>query len=292
MKYKVGDKVRIRSDLEVDSYYGNGIYYSIGLDSLKDKPFTIKAEESCWYIATDVDGGEWEIKDCMIKGYWQEKLKLIDILNKIANGELKEGTKVKWDIFEYTYKKGDCYEEYLERKVDNFDYVDILDDMYLRNLNAEVEIIEPNHFTDVGKMVEHLPDGSKVLETTECEHEWNKYSIGRLGRTENYRRCKKCGIHEEDIEPTECNHIWDNRLISAFSKEKGEIVKMKECRKCGKWEENTDNTKIEELDILEIENSQNIDNIGLANSIGDLRNEIREIQHKFNEVIRYINKED
>ena len=47
--------------------------------------------------------------------------------------------------------------------------------------------------------------------------------------------------------------------------------------------------KIKELDVLGIEESQNIDNLGLANSIVDLRNEIREIQHKLNEVIRRIN---
>ena len=48
---------------------------------------------------------------------------------------------------------------------------------------------------------------------------------------------------------------------------------------------------IEELDVLGIGESQNIDNLGLANSIVDLRNEIREIQHKLNEVIRRINNE-
>lgn len=72
-------------------------------------------------------------------------------------------------------------------------------------------------------------------------------------------------------EPTECNHIWDNRLISAFSKEKGEIVKMKECRKCGKWEETTDNTKIEELEY----------DVGCE--------EVRKIMDKLNEVINKVN---
>ena len=55
-------------------------------------------------------------------------------------------------------------------------------------LNTPVELIEPQ-------------------EPKECEHEWSKYSIGRLGRTENYRKCKKCGIHEEDIEPTDNTKI-------------------------------------------------------------------------------------
>ncbi len=56
--------------------------------------------------------------------------------------------------------------------------------------------------------------------------------------------------------------------------------------------EPTDNTteKIEELDILEMGDSQNIDNLGLANSIVDLRNAIRETQHKLNEVINELNR--
>ena len=38
-------------------------------------------------------------------------MRLIDILNKIANGELKEGTKVKWDVFEYTYREDELKDE-------------------------------------------------------------------------------------------------------------------------------------------------------------------------------------
>ena len=114
-------------------------------------------------------------------------MRLIDILNKIANGELKEGTKVK--VFNYDFAK-------------SYNYHLVFNEGELRtgngnifvcpckDLNEECELIEPDHFPDVGKMAE-------------CEHEWSKYSIGRLGRTENYRRCKKCGIHEEDIEPTD-----------------------------------------------------------------------------------------
>jgi hypothetical protein len=170
------------------------------------------------------------------------RMKLIDILNKIANGELKEGTKVKWDVYEYTYKKGDCYDEYLERKVDEFNYVDIIDDMALRHLNAEVELIEPYHLPDVRKMAE-------------CKHEWAEYTgyNAKTGETKHYRECVECGLQEE---------IEDNIA-----------------------------EKIEELDILEIGDSQDIDNLGLAKSIGDLNNAIREIQHKLNEVIRKLNKE-
>lgn len=94
-------------------------------------------------------------------------MRLIEVLNKIANGELKEGTKVKWDVFEYTYKKDQWGECYLERKKGEYDISSILDDMYLRNLTSEVELIEPDHFTDVGKMAEHLREDTKMIEPTD-----------------------------------------------------------------------------------------------------------------------------
>jgi hypothetical protein len=119
-------------------------------------------------------------------------MKLIDILNKIANGELKEGTKVIIDELEYIYREGLEDTNILFKngwEIGNYDIFQMI--------NAEVELIEPDDFADVGKMAE----------PTECEHEWSKYSIGRFGRTENYRRCKKCGMHEEDIEPTDNTKI-------------------------------------------------------------------------------------
>lgn len=96
------------------------------------------------------------------------KYKLIDILNKIADGELKEGTQIIWDVYEYTYKKGDCYDEYLERKVDKFNYVDIIDDMALRHLNAEVELIEPHHIRDDTKIIEPTDNTTEKIEELEC----------------------------------------------------------------------------------------------------------------------------
>jgi hypothetical protein len=75
-------------------------------------------------------------------------MKLIDILNKIANGELKEGTKVirkdveGWGNLEYTYINGD-----LERKC--FDEtIYFYEEIFGRHLNEEVELIEPQEPTD------------------------------------------------------------------------------------------------------------------------------------------------
>ena len=44
MKYKVGDKVRVREDLVVDQWYGDDIFVS-GMDSYKGQVVTIKKSE-------------------------------------------------------------------------------------------------------------------------------------------------------------------------------------------------------------------------------------------------------
>jgi hypothetical protein len=214
-KYKVGDIVKLRDDLEDGKKYGT-VRYDREMDFIKGKPMELIAKstvfENC-YITKDEEYVEWYISDEMIQGLWEEckgiayepyeektnKLRLIDILNKIANGELKEGTKLKYKDIDLIYEDEELVDD------EGFSAADFFRSK--ADYNEEVELIEPHHIREDTKM----------------------------------------------IEPT-------------------------------------DNTKIEELDILEIEDNQNIDNLGLAKSIGDLSNTIREIQHKLNEVIRYINK--
>jgi hypothetical protein len=90
-------------------------------------------------------------------------MRLIDILNKIANGELKEGTKVKRkDVeglgdLEYTYINGD-----LEREGWN-ETIYMFEEMYSRHLNEEVELIEPEQFREDTKMIEPT-DNTKIEE--------------------------------------------------------------------------------------------------------------------------------
>ena len=94
-------------------------------------------------------------------------MKLIDILNKIANGELKEGTKVKWDDDIYIYID--------KRNLIRDGSMNLLDDIWISNLNDEVELIE-------------LP----------CEHEWEIETIRNgIGDLRRFRRCVKCGFREE-----------------------------------------------------------------------------------------------
>ena len=62
-------------------------------------------------------------------------MKLIDILNMISKGELREDTQIKYDNEIYKYDG----EYYLLREGDFC----LLEDIYLNNLNDECELIEP-----------------------------------------------------------------------------------------------------------------------------------------------------
>jgi hypothetical protein len=86
-------------------------------------------------------------------------MKLIDILNKIANGELKEGTKVIYD--EETYILND--ENELGRELG----FTLLDDIYMNNLSDEVELIEPQEPTDNTK-IEELNKEEMLCLTLQC----------------------------------------------------------------------------------------------------------------------------
>lgn len=93
-------------------------------------------------------------------------MKLIDVLVMISKGELKEGTKIRWDIYEYIYKDGE-----LVRKECGASYY-IFGDMETRHLNVEVELIEPDHFTDVCKMATEKIEELDIDSTT-----WNDLYI-------------------------------------------------------------------------------------------------------------------
>lgn len=222
MKYKVGDIVKLRDDLEIDENYG-GTVFTVLTHKLKHQGIKIIKVGTDYYIVEGENKIIAYASDEMIEGLWEEckpseqvekynehtldawryavesksevKYKLIDILNKIANGELKEGTKVirkdveGWGELEYTYTNGDLERECCDETIYFYE------EIFARHLNEEVELIEPQ-------------------EPTECEHEWVNY--GRYnpntGETKDFRKCAKCDL-EEDIEPT------DNTKIEELDKE-------------------------------------------------------------------------
>jgi hypothetical protein len=89
-------------------------------------------------------------------------MKLIDILNKIANGELKEGTKIKYKISKGSYIMFIMKDGSLKYEKNNYSVT-----FGLPDLKIECELIEPDHFADVGKMAEHFREDTKMIEPTD-----------------------------------------------------------------------------------------------------------------------------
>ena len=102
-------------------------------------------------------------------------MKLIDVLVMISKGELKEGTRIKWGKDEYMYGGDDEF-------CNGENGCDLWDDMYLGSLNEEVEIVELDHFTDVGKMA---TEKIKELDNYEWQEGDYDYQIEILYRKLN-----------------------------------------------------------------------------------------------------------
>lgn len=160
MKYKVGDIVKLRDDLDIGEEYG-AVVFLYSMETLKNKALRIDSidtedDESAVY---EIDG--WWISAEMIEGLWEEckekqdKLKLIDVLNMIAKDELKEGTKVKKGNTVYMYDKRDCF---FYDEEDNFICLDPM-----KCLNDEVELIKPPCED------EHIVGADKTIEPTKIE---------------------------------------------------------------------------------------------------------------------------
>lgn len=88
-------------------------------------------------------------------------MKLIDILNLIAKGELEEGTKIIYDDYSYKYQGGD----FIRFDVLNH-MVSLFENIWPTNLNDKVEII--GHDTNVATKIEEI-DTEFLRYTFECE---------------------------------------------------------------------------------------------------------------------------
>ena len=197
-KYNVGDVVKLRDDLEDLSWKW---------EQLLNKPLLINQVINNTYLVDE----EWLLwaSDEMIEGLWEEcnneknvtttifenmnnndnfpkqMLKLIDVLNMIAKGELKEGTKVKCNNSTFEYRK--LHKDSGRNTLDLYskNNTSLINATYLTPiLSFEVELIEPP-----------------------CEHEWKDIETHRMGEgiIRRFRRCVKCGLEEieECISDTE-----------------------------------------------------------------------------------------
>lgn len=159
--YKVGDVVKLRDDLEINKKYG-GITFTNYKNEFKNesmKVIEISEGDDTYRIIDEYNNAVW-ISEEMIEGLWEEckpKLKLIDILNEIAN-------KVKY--LRDTLVRGEDHH--------------LLEDIYLNEIREECELIEPQEPTEC----EH-----------EWKN-YGMYNPN-TGETKDFRKCAKCDLEEE-----------------------------------------------------------------------------------------------
>lgn len=88
MRYKLGDKVRVRSDLQISRRYGTYMFAS-GMDDYKGSAVTIsKAHQNLYFYCIEEDGGRWIWADEMFEGLAEELTaeETIKILGEICCG--------------------------------------------------------------------------------------------------------------------------------------------------------------------------------------------------------------
>lgn len=74
MRYKVGDKVRVRSDLQISRRYGSYMFAS-GMDHYKGSVVTIsKEQQSLYFYCIEEDEGSWIWAEEMFEGLAEDEL--------------------------------------------------------------------------------------------------------------------------------------------------------------------------------------------------------------------------
>ena len=138
----------------------------------------------------------------MIQGLWGEckgityepykekpnKYKLIEVLNKIANGELKEGTKVRCNGYNYEYRK--LHRDSGKNTLDLYSEhnASLINTAYLTTaLSLEVELIEPHHIRDDTKIIEPTDNTTeKIKELKQLDMDFAEIDFSSH---EEYARC-------------------------------------------------------------------------------------------------------
>jgi hypothetical protein len=123
MKYKVGDKVRVRKDLVIDSVYG-GYSFPEGMAMFRGKVVTIskRLNNGKYYILEDNSGYAWTWTNEMFEGLANEAPSIVKRINDkhhILNGLLNsdgsvDGEKLMEKLAsdsEEARKKGNHYEK-------------------------------------------------------------------------------------------------------------------------------------------------------------------------------------
>jgi hypothetical protein len=128
MKYKVGDKVKVRNDLVVDKCYGNGCWFRSDMARYKGQVVTISKVEDDFYIIKE-DRCCWSWADEMFeKSDYYRSMTVADLLNKtdVTAGGLIISIYYPSALFEVTI---------------GHNYIDRNQELYKRFINAYGDMI-------------------------------------------------------------------------------------------------------------------------------------------------------
>lgn len=109
MKYKVGDKVRVREDLSVNGIYGRNVFVS-RMTSFKGKQVTIKRIQDEAYQMKE-DDGVWNWTDEML-----EPVETFDVGDVVYNGDHKRPLTLLRKAWVVCYQDRPAYEYFVEER--------------------------------------------------------------------------------------------------------------------------------------------------------------------------------
>nr|DAQ30436.1 MAG TPA: Nfn subunit A, Nfn subunit [Caudoviricetes sp.] len=184
MRYKVGDKVRVRSDLQISRRYGSYMFAS-GMDDYKGSVVTIsKAHQNLYFYCIEEDGGRWIWADEMFEGLAEELTaeETIKILGEICCGnELCGGCPIGEAKGKRTCQsfRRDKTEEVLEilkqwKKDHEKKEVKVQDKMYCRIVDGDGSTVYTEALPDESILNDRM---TEILTKFCSEHDDNYFAV-------------------------------------------------------------------------------------------------------------------
>lgn len=119
MKFKVGDKVRVRDDLVGEQSYDDDVYFAIEMKNYNGRQAVITTiQNNCYYI--DIDNGCWMWSDSMLEPVNNEELTIKSFekkLDKIMAESVRAIQEVKKEFDQYVKNQEEVNFEEERQKV-------------------------------------------------------------------------------------------------------------------------------------------------------------------------------
>lgn len=161
MKFKVGDKVKVRADLKVDEKY-EGIYFVEDMEEFKGKIVTIRSansedEKTIYKIEEDI-GYEWVESMFELIKFTKKELLEMPIGTKVITDREEYNIFVK--IADVNFVNDDCYHMY---------DTDITEDLEITDSCCGTKILRVEKVSLYEVVYEYHPEEAKEMTVAEIE---------------------------------------------------------------------------------------------------------------------------